>query len=106
MALITLQQAKDHLQIWTEITSPLDPVDRDITTKMEEAESIIIDYLKSDYGWDVDTVPPFVRAAVLQKLAELFRFRGDDERGPEHEDGQLSPTITNLLRRYRDPALA
>lgn len=106
MAILTLQQAKDHLNIWTPIASPLDAVDRDISMKMEEAESIILDYLKSDDGWDDTNVPPLVRAAILQQLAELYRFRGDDERGPVYEDGQLSPTITNILRRYRDPALA
>lgn len=107
MAVITLEQAKDHLNIWTPITSPLDPVDRDITLKMAHAESVILDYLKVPDGqWDTSTVPPLVQAAVLVQTAELFRFRGDDERPPVYEDGQLSPTVTAILRRYRDPALA
>ncbi len=108
MSLITLEQAKGHLQIWTPITSPMDPVDQDITLKMAQAESIVLDYLKTSETWDVDTVPPLVQAAVLLQLSELFRFRGDDpaNAGPAYEDGQLSTTITNILRRYRDPALA
>ncbi len=108
MALVTLAQAKRQLQIWTDISSPLDEVDLDITDKLAEAESIIIDYLKdrADESWDEDTVPGFVRSAVLQQLTELYRFRGDDTEGPKYEDGQLSPTVTNLLRRRRDPALA
>jgi hypothetical protein len=56
---------------------------------------------------------PIVQAAILLELAELWRFRGDDQRheGPDRPDhdteqGQLSHIITNILRRYRDPALA
>lgn len=108
MSMVTLAQAKRHLQIWTPIASPLDDVDEDISLKLAQAESIILDYLKSDDGWDETTVPPLVQAAVLLQLAELFRFRGDDggTAMPEFADGQLSPAITNILRRYRDPALA
>lgn len=110
MSMVTLAQAKRHLQIWTPITSPLDDVDEDITLKLAQAESIIIDYLKSNDGWDETTVPPLVQAAVLLQLAELFRFRGDDPASaataPTYADGQLSPAITNILRRYRDPAMS
>lgn len=110
MSLVTLAQAKGHLQIWTPITSPLDPVDEDIAMKLAQAESIILDYLKSDEGWDESTVPPLVQAAVLLQLTELFRFRGDDPGGtvygPAYNDGQLSSAITAILRRYRDPSLA
>lgn len=106
MALVTLAEAKRHLQIWTDISSPLDEVDLDITAKLDQAESIILDYLKTEESWDEDTVPGVVKAAVLLQLGELFRFRGDDTEGPKYEDGQLSPTVTNLLRRRRDPALA
>ena len=54
---------------------------------------------------------PIVQAAILLELGELWRFRGDDTNDSERrseslEVGQLSPTITNLLRRYRDPAYA
>ena len=63
------------------------------------------------------TVPPdddpIIQAAILLELGELWRFRGDDQRheGPDRPDhdteqGQLSHIITNILRRYRDPALA
>jgi hypothetical protein len=106
MSVITLQQAKDHLQIVTATVSPMDAQDRDITLKMAQAESIILDYLKTFETWDDETVPPLVQAAVLLQVGELFRFRGDDLPGPVYDTGQLSPTITALLRRYRDPALA
>lgn len=113
MSLVSLEAAKDHLQINTPIGSPLDPVDRDITRKLAQAEDIILDYLKvagSPPEWTEETLPPLVQAAILLQLAELFGFRGDDPASTSTSaavvDGQLSPTITNLLRRYRDPALA
>ena len=52
---------------------------------------------------------PIVQAAILLQLGELWRFRGDDVKDTTDEDltiGQLSPIVTNLLRRYRDPAYA
>lgn len=111
--LVTLAQAKGHLQINTPTVSPLDSQDADIEMKLAQAEDIILDYLKvqgqSPPEWTISTVPPLVQAAILLQLAELFRFRGDDAGGgntPVYEDGQLSPSITNILRRYRDPALA
>ena len=45
--------------------------------------------------------------AILLQFAELNRFRGDDvdkDVAPQ-TDGNLSPQITNLLRRFRDPVL-
>lgn len=110
MSMVTLRQAKLHLQILTPETSPLSAQDEDIALKLESAEAIILDYLKTDGGWTEDDVPPLVRAAVLLQLGELHRFRGDDPgtvlTAPSYEDGQLSPSITAILRRYRDPALA
>ncbi len=111
-SLVTLRQGKRHLQIWTEESSPLDPQDEDIAMKLDQAEDIILDYLKvqgiSPPMWTFADVPPLVQAAILLQLAELFRFRGDDtgSTAPVFEEGQLSPAITNILRRYRDPALA
>lgn len=110
--LVTLEQGKRHLQIWTDIDSPLDPVDADIDMKLEQAEFIILDYLKvaevSPPEWTISTVPPLVQAAILIRLAILFRFRGDDmpSQSADYPDGQLTPAETNILRRYRDPALA
>lgn len=120
MALITKQQAIDHLRLPLEIGSPATDVqssmDRDLTMKMAHAEGLILDYLKvsltSPPDWDVDagTVPMVVQLAVLCQLAELWRFRGDDpgsiEQAPNYSDGQLAPQVTNYLRRYRDPAIA
>lgn len=113
MSMVTLRQAKLHLQILTPETSPLSAQDEDIALKLEAAEDIIIDYLKrgsESPAWTEDDVPPLVRAAILLQLGELAGFRGDDagssSSAPVYEDGQLSPAITAILRRYRNPALA
>lgn len=110
MSLITLAQAKAHLRIDTPSVSPTDAAEADLLLKMAQAESIILDYLKvpvtSPEYWNETTVPPLVQAAVLLQLGELYRFRGDDVEAPAHTIGDLSPVITNILRRYRDPALA
>jgi hypothetical protein len=107
MSIVTLEQAKRHLQIWTAIGSPLDDVDEDIALKLAQAEAIIADYIKQ-YSLDAEDL--VVQAAVLLQLAELMRFRGDDPSSSTTSlgfgDGQLSPTITALLRRRRDPTLA
>lgn len=109
MSLITFDQARNHLRRPDlDDGSPVDGEAADLLIKIETAEGIILDYLKTDGGsppWDESTVPAVVRAAVLLQLGELYRFRGDDAGGTQ-TDGDLSPTITNLLRRYRDPALA
>lgn len=110
MSLITIDQAKAHLRIDTASGSPVDAADADLLLKMAAAEDIVLDYLKvpasSPPLWDETTVPPLVQAAVLMQLGELYRFRGDDVEAPAHTPGDLSPVITNILRRYRDPALA
>jgi hypothetical protein len=113
MALVTLAQTKRHLRIETETTDPLSEEDEDLTLKMGQAEALILDYLEGgDAAWtDETTVPPVVQAALLVQVAELWRFRGDDDQYAgitqvTHLPGQLSLYVVNLLRRYRDPALA
>ncbi len=79
----------------------------DIATKMSGATAIIIDYIKRPtHGWDSSTVPDEIKAAILMQLVDLYRFRGDDDEKPMPADGYLSPRITRLVHRYRDPALA
>lgn len=59
-------------------------------------------------AWTEATVPGHVRAAILLQFMEFWRFRGDDTdgNGPAQTAGDLSPQVTNILRRKRDPALA
>jgi hypothetical protein len=120
VGLITMQQAIDHLRLPLELGSPSTDVQssmmRDLTMKKAHAEALILDYLKvsltSPPDWDADagTVPMVVQLATLCQLAEVWRFRGDDaaavDQAPSYEDGQLSPQVTNYLRRWRDPAIA
>lgn len=110
MSLISIDQAKAHLRIDTPSGSPLDAADQDLLLKIEAAEGIILDYLKipvtSPAYWDSTTVPALVQAAILIQLGELYRFRGDDQEHGPQTAGDLSPLVTNILRRYRDPALA
>lgn len=102
--LVTLTQAKAHLHI----TMPAgDPGDADIQFKLDQAEAIILDYLKGAKGqavnWtDPTTAPGPVTAAILLMLARLFEQRGDDE----EKDEALWAAIDRLLKRYRYLGLA
>jgi len=104
MALVTLQQAKDHLRI---ATPEGDPGDTDLQLKIDQATAIITDYLQSraDPTWSVDaspsTVPGNVQAAVLLMLAHLYEHRGDEMQ----QDEALWQAIGRLLMRFRDPVL-
>lgn len=112
--LITDEEAIGHLRIdlVTDGNSPSTIIDEDYPTlvmKMEQAEDIILDYLKTHLGsggesWDATTVPPRVKAAILLMLSALWDDReGQGDAGDYlRDDGP----IANLLRRQRDPALA
>ena len=112
-ALVTLDQAKQHLHI---VMPAGDPDEPDLQLKLAQAQAIIIDYCNTTTYWRAltatwtsATVPEPVTAAILLELGELWRFRGDDlhDEGPPHEAGlDLSPVIVSLLRRTRDPVLA
>lgn len=107
--LVTLQEGKDHLRL----TTPAgDPGDADLALKLAAAEATIVDYLKGGdaTAWAGDAI---VRAAVLLQFGALYRWRGDDpetlaaraSEGYQGEQGYLSPVITALLQRKRDPTL-
>jgi len=103
-ALVTLTQAKTHLRIDLPVG---DPSDTEIQEKLDQAEAIILDYLKgangAAIGWtDPTTTPGPVSAAILLMLARLYEQRGDDE----EKDATLWAAVDRLLVRYRDPALA
>lgn len=91
--LVSLVTAKEHLRV---ISSDHD---EDIQQKLDDAEDIVVDYLKKpDHGWTEGTVPPRVRAAILLVLGALFENReGGDP---------ISDAVRSVLWRDRDPALA
>ena len=98
MALITKEQAKSHLLI------DYDDRDADLEMKMQQAEEIVVDYLKKpDHGWTVETVPKTVQAAILLVLTALF-----DDRDGSGEGDYITPSgpVARLLARHRDPAIA
>lgn len=95
-AYATLQQAKDQVRITAS------DQDTQVQRALDAAEAIVLDYLKTPQPGNAR----IVQQAVLIQFAELWKFRGDDQQGPEQTDGHLSPVVTNLLRRLRDPALA
>jgi hypothetical protein len=97
MALITLDQAKRHLQILH------DDMDEEIEEKVNEASAIVLDYLKvAEDAYEVDAVPYLVQSATKLVLGALCENREGNASGPE----PLSQAVKDLLHRYRDPALA
>jgi hypothetical protein len=115
--LVTLEQAKAELNLPEATSSPLSRRDQNLQDKIDQATELILDYLTqfdptfdaTKAGWDAQTVPLVVKAAILRQTAELYRFRGDDPKddsAPYEEGGGLAPCVTQLLKRLRDPALA
>lgn len=68
-------------------------LDSDLLVALEQASSIVLDYLK--VADEPDPVPEFVQAATL--LAAKALLDGGDP---------LSDVVMRLLHRYRDPTLA
>lgn len=95
MRLVDIEKAKSHLRMDDDYADDI------IMSKIEQASSIIVNYLKVDEDlWDQDSsesvaLPLTVEAAVLLVVEALF-----DGAEP------LSQTVKDLVHRYRDPALA
>jgi uncharacterized phage protein (predicted DNA packaging) len=111
MALLTLDVAKKHLRV-----DHADD-DADITRKIDQASAIVLDYIKKTIGtpdpedpsivdWTDATVPPPVAAAVEIMLSKLYDDRAAGDTDNAVAMGYLPKTVTSLLHRYRDPALA
>ena len=114
--MVTLAQAKSHLRI----TTPAGHADdADLQIKLAGAEAAIRRFVaRSEIGaahveqWvDETTTPPDAQAAVLLQLAELWRFRGDDPGSSTYAparvgDGDFSPVVLGLLRRFSHSVLA
>lgn len=112
MALVTIEEANRHLRLDlgldAESGSGAEDDDggirADLVLKMEQATEIVLDYLKTEgSGWDEETVPRPIHAAVLLVLSALW----EDREGTGDGD-YIAPngTVARLLHRFRDPAIA
>lgn len=116
MPLISIAEADAHLRLDLENDdgSPITYTDArlpNVQMKIDQAEAIILNYLKLDEFPDPDASPQVwkegdvsvVKAAILLLLSALF----DDAQGRTVEDYmRAGGTIPLLLVRLRDPALA
>lgn len=116
MEVVDIDQAKMHLKISS------DHADDDIQLKLDLAHGIVAEYIlggrdtatdagawaEEIEGWDSDTAPKAVIAAVLIQLGELWRWRGDQAEGemPRRDHGFLAPAVVSLLHRLRYPVSA
>lgn len=97
--LITLDEAKNHLQI------DYPDADTEVGVLAFEASMIVLDYLKKpttewqDANGNPVDVPGPVSIAVKLVMGELFKSR-------EAASDPISPGVMRLLARLRDPALA
>lgn len=107
--LVSLELAKKHLRLASDFTADDDLIGIYIV----QATAAVVDYVTRDdddwiaeiEAWTDETVPAAVQAAILLHVAELYRFRGDEE-GPTREVGFVSPQMRALLTPYRDPTVA
>lgn len=107
---VTVGQARAHMRV------PAGTDDSDLELKIAAATQLVCEHIAdrhpADSAWiaeieswtNVDP-PPVVVLAVLEQVAEFYRFRGDDEETPQ-ERWFLAPSIETLLSRYRNRAFA
>lgn len=102
-ALITIEEAKAHLNIVNEA------FDDDIERKAEAASMIVLERCNSTAywravtaAWTPDTVPLSVKAAVFFVLAHLFQHRGDDMT----LDEAFWKAVDRVIAYNRDPVIA
>ncbi len=114
-ALITVEQANDHLRLDLETDGSSPPAFDDIRLpdlqlKMDQATDIVLDYLKvgqdSPPLWDTETVPGRISAAILLVLQSLYDDSAAGAMLSGLAGGDLKNPVVCLLYRSRDPALA
>lgn len=119
--IVTLADLQRHLRLPVGIESPPSDENVDMQRKLDVATELICDYIADrnpadeDWiaeieSWTIDgspavTPPAVVVLAVLEQAADLWRFRGDDEKTPR-ERGYLAPGVENLLSKYKNRAFA
>lgn len=113
--LISLQQAQRHLRLPVTLgESPMTDAELDLQDKIDDATSMILNYLarpddpdwlEEMESWAVDALPGVIKAALLVQIGELYRFRGDEVDVQTREPGFLSPQVRAYLTPYRDPVI-
>jgi len=107
--LVSLDQAKAHLRM-----RGVDEQDELIELQIKHATAIVVTYIAREAdddwtaeieAWNDESVPPQVQAAILVQLAELFRYRGDED-APTRAHGYPCPMVVSLLHALHDPAVS
>jgi hypothetical protein len=103
--LVLLEDAKARLGVTHNEADPL------YQQELDEAEAACLDYLKwsdpspfvPETPWDPTTVPPQIRAAILQTFIDFDWNRGENN---QPERTFPSEVVRGLLARWRDPSYA
>lgn len=99
--LVSLQEAKRQLRItWADD-------DQHISFLVAACEASILNYVKKDYGWTTENVPPDVKLAILAQISSYYDFVRDGQ-SIETDSvalGYPPPLVTALLHRYRPISL-
>lgn len=117
--LATIEQFWDHLRL------PYGTETADLQLKLDVATALVCEYIADRHPMDAEWIaeieswdiggspavdpPKVVVLAALTQASELYMFRGDTAGGadrPPQERGFLSPSIENLLSRYKNRAFA
>lgn len=109
MALVTLAQSFRQLRLIAGVVDDTSinahPDREEVEFNAEVATGIVLDYIKdrdNSLGWTSADAPAPLQAAILLVLSDLWEHRA----GSANNDTVLSETVTRLLHRWRDPALA
>lgn len=114
--IVTLEQTQAHLRLSPILSgSPESPADDpDLQLKLDAATEVVcrriaqrkpedLTWIAEIESWGTGSpsllAPPIVRLAVLEQVAELYRFRGDDAPADRPEVyGDLCDSIKGLLK--------
>ena len=99
---VTLDEAKAHLRV--DHTDD----DADIQRKVDQAGAIVVDYIKKPTDWAPTATETLIfQAAVCMVLSKLYDDRNIGEEDAQNVAlGYLTPQVTAILHRMRDPAVA
>lgn len=110
--IVTIEEAQAHLRLSPGLGSPA-PDDPDLQLKLDAATEVICrriaqrkpedtEWVATIESWSVGgspSTPPLVRLAVLEQVAEMYRFRGDDVPNDRPENvGDLCDPVKSLLK--------